>query len=126
MHKSNKLKNGKYYSGKYKGFHKTKGWFIGDFMDKDSPLKTSKIEMLYKEHNKGDLVKKHFHKQKIELLVILTGKAKYRVNDEEIILEGGDFLFVDVNNVISGEFHEKSKIFAIHSPSLPKDKVEVK
>jgi mannose-6-phosphate isomerase-like protein (cupin superfamily) len=117
-----KLKNGKYYSGKFKGFKETKGWFLGAFMGEASPLNTSKMEMLYKDLTRGDLVKPHYHKHKIELLIFLTGKAKYKVNDEEVILEKGDFLFVDVNNIISGEFLEKSSIFAIHSPSIPEDK----
>lgn len=30
---------------------------------------------------------------------------------------------VDVNNVISGEFLAPTKFFAIHSPSIPTDKV---
>lgn len=117
-----KLGNGKYYSGKYKGFKKTKGWFLGDFMEKNNPLKTSQIEVLYVEHKKGFATKPHYHKKKIELLLFLSGKARYTVNDNEVILKGGNFLFVDINNVISGEFLEDSIIFAIHSPSIPTDK----
>lgn len=124
MYDSKMFKNGKYYAGSYKRFDKTKGWFLGDFFNEDNPLKTSQIEVLYKEHNTGDIVKPHYHKEKIELLLFLSGKARYKVNDNEIILKGGDFLFVDVNNTVSGEFLESSIIFAIHSPSLPNDKFD--
>lgn len=119
------LENGKYFHGKYGSFEKTKGWFVGSFFDEGNPCKTGKLEVMYKEHNKGDLQAPHYHKIKVELLLILEGKAKYKVNDEEIILNKGDFLFVDINNIISGEFLEPSKIFAVHSPSIPTDKVVV-
>jgi len=42
-----------------------------------------------------------------------------------MFLESGKYLFIDVNNVISGEFLESSKIFVIHSPSISTDKTLV-
>jgi len=56
---------------------------------------------------------------------MIEGSAKYTINDEDIFLEKGDFLFIDVNNLISGEFTKSSKIFAIHSPSIPTDKFKL-
>lgn len=53
---------------------------------------------------------------------MLEGKAKYRINGNEVLLERGKYLFVDCNNVIEGEFLERSKIFALHAPSIPEDK----
>jgi len=47
------------------------------------------------------------------------------VNGNEVVLGKGDFLFVDVNNIISGEFLEPTKIFVIHSPSIVTDKTVV-
>ena len=81
--------------------------------------------MMYKEHKVGDKVKPHYHEQKVEVLIMLEGRAKYIVNDQELILETGSYLFADTNQVISAEFLEDSKIFAIHSPSLPSDKIEI-
>lgn len=66
-----------------------------------------------------------YHEEKIELLLILEGHAKYKINGTEVELRGGDYLFIDVKNVTEGEFLAPSKIFAIHSPSLPTDKVVV-
>ncbi len=57
---------------------------------------------------------------------MIEGEALYYVNDNEVILKSGDYLFVDTNNVISGKFLKHSKLFAIHSPSIPSDKFEVK
>lgn len=122
---TSKLKNGKYFLGKFNKPNDYGGWFIGSFFEDGHPCKTDKIEVLYKEHNPGDICKPHYHEQKIELLIMLEGEARYLVNNEEIILKDGNFLFVDVNNVISGKFLKQSKIFAIHSPSITTDKVEL-
>lgn len=81
---------------------------------------------MYEEHLTGDVVAPHYHKVKVELLIILERKACYNVNGNEVVLVKGDFLFVDVNNIISGEFLESTKIFAINSPSDVTDKTVVK
>lgn len=122
---TNKLKNGKYFFGKFKDFKETQGWFVGSFFDEGHPCKTDKVEALYREHIEGDVCEAHYHSKKIELLIILEGKAKYNVNGNDVILNGGDFLFVDTNNIISGEYLKDSKIFSIHSPSIPTDKTVI-
>lgn len=124
MIKNARIGNGKYYVGSYKkGFEERKGWFLGSFFDEGNPLKTSHIEMCYKKHAKGDKIESHYHKKKVEVLVFLSGEARYTINGRKLITKGGDFLFVDVNNTIEGEFLKPSEIIAIHSPSIPEDKV---
>jgi quercetin dioxygenase-like cupin family protein len=120
------LNNGKHFFGKYTDFAEYQGWFVGSFFPDGHPCKTDQVEVLYREHKQGDVCSPHYHSHKIELLIILEGKAKYTVNGNKIVLSGGDFLFVGVNNIVSGEFLEPTKFFAIHSPSLPKDKTLVK
>jgi quercetin dioxygenase-like cupin family protein len=122
MTNTSKLKNNKFFSGKFTDFPKTKGWFVGSFFDPNHPLNTDKVEVLYQKHQPGDTSKPHYHKQKVEILIFLTGKAKYQVNSQEVTLRSGDFLFVDVNNIIQGTFLKPSTIFAIHAPSFPTDK----
>lgn len=122
MFDTKKLSNGKVLKGSFSDFESTKGWFVGSFFGDENPLKTDMVEIMYKEHAAGDNIQAHYHKEKVEILLVLQGRAIYKVNDREFTLVGGDFLFIDVNNVISGQFVENSKIFAIHSPSLPKDK----
>ena len=92
------------------------------FKDENHPCKTDQLEVLYKEFQPGDKAEAHYHKLKVELLIVLEGKAKYSVNGNKVILGKGDFLFIDANNVISGEFLEPTKIFAIHSPIIVTDK----
>lgn len=119
------LKNDKYFLGCYTNPGAFKGWQIGSFFDKNHPCKTDKIELLYKEHIAGDTEKPHYHKEKIELILMLDGSAKYNVNGKDVLMEKGNFLFVDVNNIIHGEFLKPSKIFVVHTPSLSKDKTMV-
>lgn len=120
------LHNQKFYAGSVKsGFDQTRGWFLGDFMPVDHPLKTSQIEAKYARHAKGELAPKHYHTQKIELLFILQGKARYHINDTDVELNPGDFLFVDINNVISGEFLADTELIAIHTPCMVGEKIDV-
>lgn len=118
----NKLKNNKFYSGKLKNLEDHTGWIIGSFYDKSDPRKCDLIEILYREHQAGDTSFPHYHQKKVEIIIMLEGKAEYQINDKKINLASGDFFFTDVNNVISGKFLEPSKIIAIHSPSVPGDK----
>lgn len=55
--------------------------------------------------------------------MVLEGMARYFINRKEVMLHKGDFLFVDINNIIEGEFLEPTRILAVHSPSIPDDKV---
>jgi len=119
---TSKLSNGKFLKDSFKNYGDKRGWFVGSFFNDDNPLKTDKIEIMYHQHSAGDKIAAHYHKEKVEILLILEGRANYKINNIKVILNGGDFLFVDVNNVISGEFLQDSSIFAIHSPSIPKDK----
>jgi quercetin dioxygenase-like cupin family protein len=122
---TSQLKNGKYFCGQYKDSDHPGGWFVASFFDENNPCKTDQLEITYKEHPIGNVIAPHYHKIKVELLIILEGKAKYTINENEVILNKGDFLFVDVNNVISGKFLEPTKLFAIHSPSIVTDKTVV-
>lgn len=122
---TNKLKNGKYFSGSFKDFKETHGWFVGSFFDEGHPCKTDKIEILYRERKKGDVCKAHYHSKKVEIILMIDGKAKYNVNGNDVMLNTGTFLFIDTNNIITGEYLEDSKTFSIHSPSLPTDKTVV-
>ena len=122
---TSQLKNGKYFHGQFSDSSHPRGWFVASFFDENNPCKTDQLEIMYKEYVAGDISAPHYHKLKVELLIILEGKARYAVNGNEVVLSKGDFLFVDVNNIISGEFLEPTKIFAVHSPSIVTDKTVV-
>jgi hypothetical protein len=73
---TSQLKNGKYFLGRYTNPGEFKGWQIGSFLDEGHPCKTDKIELLYKEHVAGDIEKPHYHKEKIELIIMLEGVSQ--------------------------------------------------
>lgn len=120
---TNNLKNEKYFVGKYKEFNDTKGWFVGSFFNNNHPCKTDKVEVQYKEQPAGHICKKHYHKKKVEIIIILEGKAIFTINDAKLEIKTGDFLFIDRNNITLGEFIEDTKYFSIHAPSITDDKV---
>lgn len=115
----------KFYLGRYTRSNKFRGWFLGSFFKKKHPCKTNLLEIFYREHKKGDVSQPHYHKKKIEVLLMIVGKAKYKINNKIVILKGGNFLFINTKNIIYGEFLKPSKIFAIHAPSIPRDKILV-
>ncbi len=122
---TNKLGNGKFFSGKMSDFEKTRGWFVGSFFEEGHPCKTDVLEIQFTKHEKGHICKKHYHQKKVEVNIMLKGKAKYLINDKEILVKAGEFIFIDVNNVVKVEFLEDCEIISIHSPSISTDKVVV-
>lgn len=120
-----KLKNDKYFCGKMADNEKTRGWFVGSFFEEGHPCKTDKVEILYTTHEKGHICKKHYHQEKVEINIMLKGKAIYWINEKPVLVEKGDFIFIDINNVVKAEFLEDCESISIHSPSLPTDKIVV-
>ena len=116
---------GKYFLGNINEKNEYGNWFVGSFLEEGHPCKTDKVEFLHRVVEKGHVCKPHYHEEKLEILIMLKGKAKYKINDDELMVTEGNFIFIDVNNVIQVEFLEDSQIIVIHSPSLPKDKVVV-
>jgi len=119
------MPNNKYFVGQYSQFEKYKGWFIGSFFEEGHPCKTDKLEMQYKEQPAGHICKKHYHQKKIELMIMIEGRAIYTINDKDVEIKKGDFLFIDTGNITEGKFMEDSKYFAVHAPSIPDDKIAI-
>ena len=118
------FKNNKFKVGNIAEQDDYKGWFIGRFFPEDHPAHTEAVEVMYREHTESQKIVAHYHEHKVEILILLEGRAKYTINGKEYNLEKGDYYFADVNNVIEGEFLEDSKVIVIHSPSIPEDKID--
>lgn len=111
-----------YYVGNFKkGFENTKGWFVGDFLP-EGFAKTDKVEIKYFNHNSGEKFDFYKHNQKLEIGIILSGKMRLIIGEEEFILEGGQFWYAEKGQVVFQEFLEKTEGFAIHAPCVPRDK----
>lgn len=97
-----------------------RGWFVGNF--EPSIYKTDQFEVGVLFHPKGEKWAKHFHKEAVEINVLISGKMV--LNDEE--LTPGNIFLIEKNEIAEPEFLEDCTIICVKSPSVPGDKYEVK
>lgn len=92
------------------------GWFVGDF--EPSVLRTKNFEVGYHTHKKGDDTSNHYHKDSIEINVIIKGKMI--VNKKE--LQAGDVFVFEPYVVSEAEFLEDTELIVVRNSSNTKDK----
>jgi quercetin dioxygenase-like cupin family protein len=97
-----------------------RGWFIGNFEPSIFKSKDFEVGILF--HSKGEKWPKHYHKEAVEINVLLTGKM---IINEKLLLPGNIFL-IEKNEIADPEFLEDCTIVCVKSPSIPGDKYEVK
>jgi len=97
----------------YKG-----GWFVGDFTP--AILSSKEVEVSIKIYNKGDTAQSHFHKEAVELTVIVTGKAL--MNDK--IIKAGDIVVLEKSEIMHKFecLEDKTITCIVKSPSVMGDK----
>lgn len=93
-----------------------KGWFIGDF--EPSIIKTKDFEVGVLDRPPGLERPKHFHKEAVEISVMVEGRAK--INGTEINV--GDIFLLEKGEVVDAEFYEKSRLVVVKTPSVIGDK----
>tara|TARA_Y100000592_G_C5366496_1_gene266318 strand:- start:166 stop:492 length:327 start_codon:yes stop_codon:yes gene_type:complete len=98
----------------------TRGWFIGDF--DPSIIKTNKYEVGILTHKAGEDWPAHYHKEATEINVLLSGRMVVQGKD---IFPNDIFIF-EPYEVSDPIFLEDCKVLCVKTPSLPKDKYEVK
>lgn len=96
-----------------------RGWFIGNF--EPAILKTDQFEVGILFHPKGEKWPKHFHKEAIEINVLMSGKM---IINNQLIGPGNIFL-LEKNEIAEPEFLEDCTIVCVKTPSVPGDKYEV-
>lgn len=98
-----------------------RGWFIGDFLGSDSPLKTDKMEAKLGQHPKGQQSKHPKDRPVATLTILLSGKFRFVFPDGSVhFLEKPlDFIFVDPGQQNSWEALEDSVTLTIRTPSIP-------
>lgn len=116
----------KYKVDNVKNYKKTRGWICGQFFPRKSILKTSGLEVKYFTLNPGDISSKHYHPQGEELLVIINGKMRIKLDGKEFLLKKGDFVYQKskVREEII-EVFKPTTFIAIRVPSVPNNKIEV-
>lgn len=96
-----------------------RGWFIGNF--EPAVLKTDQFEVGILFHPKGEKWPKHYHKEAVEINVLMSGKM---IINNQLIGPGNIFL-LEKNEIAEPEFLEDCTIVCVKTPSVPGDKYEV-
>ena len=95
------------------------GWYIGNF--EPTAYKTKDFEVSLKDHPKGEVWPKHFHKEAIEINLIVKGEM--RLNN--VSLKQGDIFIIDKMEVVDPEFLKDCLIVCVKVPSVLGDKYVV-
>ena len=94
-----------------------RGWVIGNFNPSIKKIKEYEIALLL--HKKGEIWDFHYHKEAIEINILLTGKML--LNNIEIVQNE---IFIIQKNIIACPFFlEDCNILCIKIPSVPGDKI---
>lgn len=96
-----------------------RGWFIGNF--EPSIYKTDQFEVAILSHHKGEKWPVHYHKEAIEINVLISGKM---ILNNKLFTPGNIFL-IEKNEIADPEFLEDCTIVCVKTPSIPGDKYEV-
>jgi hypothetical protein len=92
-----------------------KGWFVGNF--EPSILKDN-FEVGIAQHTQGEFHQDHFHKECVEINVVIKGKIK--INGE--IFETGDIFVIYPYEVSQAEFLTDVTLVVVRDKSNPLDK----
>lgn len=115
----------KYFIGKISDYSKRKGWFFGHFMDEES-LKSNIVEVAF-QHVPDKKVSPedwHYHKKGIEINILLSGTAHFKIDGKDVQIKPEEFWVVYPGTVIEDFATEGDvKIIVIRAPSIPGDKV---
>ena len=111
-----------YYVGNFKSDSTNdpnNGWLVGSFKEY-GPRKTNDVEIKYWEYKKGENVKSYLKVSSIiECTFILKGSTKCLIDDDEIILNQGDYIVINPgvkNNTVS-EILDDVQGLTIKAPS---------
>jgi len=102
-----------------------RGWLVGQFMEGD--FKDDNVEVCYKTMAVGDQSDKlHKHPGTKEYMIVLDGRAKFRVGDEIFEIKKGDYFAIPgeiCDQLI--EVQEELTIMSVRTPSVAGNKVFV-
>jgi len=102
-----------------------RGWLVGQFFPEGSQFKDKNIEICFKSFPRGVAEDKlHKHPQGREYILILTGKASFKIGDEILEVKQGDYFAIPNNTpdkII--EVFEELTLIGVRYPSIPDNKV---
>lgn len=94
----------------------TKGWFVGDF--EPSVIRSKDVEVGLKTYSAGDYEPAHFHKEAVEITVIVNGTAV--MFDQ--VFGPGDIIEVEKGDVTDFTAQTDVTTLVVKLPSVARDK----
>lgn len=92
------------------------GWFIGNFSP--SVFQTEEFEVALKKYKKGEVDALHFHREAIELTLIIEGYADF----SGTIVKENDIILIEKNEQNLFKALTDVKLCVVKFPSIPGDK----
>jgi mannose-6-phosphate isomerase-like protein (cupin superfamily) len=96
------------------------GWFVGNF--EPAALQTDTFEVCYKHHKEGEVWDTHYHKEAIEVNLLVKGTMF--INDMKIV--AGEIFVIPPYYVSAPVFASDCELVVIKTPSIKGDKYVVK
>jgi len=104
-------------------YTETRGWICGHFIP-EGIQKNSELEIKYEVLKPGFTSPQHYHPQGTEVILVIKGKLKVRIEGEEIILSDSDFVFMQSNATEAFlEVYKPTTVISIRTPSIPNNKI---
>ncbi len=98
----------------------SRGWICGDFYP--SIIKNKNFEIGIRSYKKGEILDDHYHKELLELTVVVMGSISINGNtyseDDIILIEKGEICHMEI-------LSNNCKLVFIKTPSLPNDKFSI-
>ena len=115
-----------YEVGKIRDQKAMRGWLCGQFFPECSLLKTNQLEVKYTRMMPGEADPEHYHPAGEEMLIVVEGKMRVILDEEEHVLRGDDFVFQKSGTRETlAEVIEPTTFVVIRTPSVPDNKVTV-
>ena len=121
-------KKGKFCIGNIKDFKSTRGYILGSFMkEKGFPqLQSSKVEIKWETGYRALERNKHYHKKMLEVVLVIKGWVKTKVDDKEYSITQGQFYIIYPYTVVEDlKAGKNTGLITIKAPSLSKDKFQL-
>lgn len=118
--------NEKYYVGSYREDainESNRGWLVGTFKE-SLPRKSDEVEIKYWEFEVGPNDHPLKESAIIECTFILSGKTRAIIDDQELLLNAGDYVVIhpDTKNNLVMEIIEPTTGITVKAPSDPSAK----
>ena len=113
-----------FFIGKVKDYQKGKGWFFGQFMD-EGLLQSDLVEIAWENisNKKPETKDKHYHKNSVEINIVISGWVKIGINSKIYQIEKGGFFNIYPYTIVeSVETGPETAVICIRAPSVKKDK----